>query len=137
MYHVSLSHSSHLASRIISRIFVANVSSLLHHPSTMLSIRKIIHTTTLLTLTHPSSGFTSPHLKTSITKTTTTTTTRLFSTPPTRYLLNYQYVPDVLEKRGPYREGHLGLANDMIREGSCISGGPSLMPGESVPSGGE
>ena len=62
---------------------------------------------------------------------------RLFSSPPTRFLLSYEYVPDVLEKRGPFREGHLGLAKEMIEEGSCVSGGPSLVPGEAVPSGGE
>ncbi len=63
-------------------------------------------------------------------------TARLLSSPPTRYLLSYEYIPDVLEKRGPYREGHLGLANDMIEKGTCISGGPMLSPGEGVPKGG-
>ncbi|KAL3804402.1 hypothetical protein HJC23_011330 [Cyclotella cryptica] len=63
------------------------------------------------------------------------TATRLFSSPPTRYLLSYEYVPDVLEKRGPHREGHIGLAKDMIQEGLCVSGGPSFTPGDSVPSG--
>ncbi|KAL7460579.1 hypothetical protein ACHAXS_001024 [Conticribra weissflogii] len=62
-------------------------------------------------------------------------TTRLLSSPPTRYLLSYEYIPDVLEKRVPYREGHLGLANDMIEKGTCISGGPMLSPGEGVPKG--
>ncbi|KAL9191230.1 hypothetical protein ACHAXT_000936 [Thalassiosira profunda] len=61
--------------------------------------------------------------------------TALFSTPPTRYLLNYEYIPDVLEKRGPHREGHIGLAKDMIEEGTCVSGGPTLVPGEGVPNG--
>ena len=73
------------------------------------------------------------------------TTSRLFSatttTPPpppsTRYLLSYDYVPDVLERRGPYREGHLGLAKGMIGEGTCVSGGPTSNPGEGVPKGGE
>ena len=66
------------------------------------------------------------------------TTTRLFSTaPPTRYLLNYEYIPDVLEKRGPYREGHIGLAKEMIESGTCVSGGPHLIPGDGVPNGGE
>jgi len=57
------------------------------------------------------------------------------SAPPTRYLLNYEYIPDVLEKRGPFREGHIGLAKDMIEKGKCVSGGPTLVPGESVPNG--
>ncbi|KAL3801707.1 hypothetical protein ACHAW5_010047 [Stephanodiscus triporus] len=55
--------------------------------------------------------------------------------PPTRYLLSYDYVPDVLEKRGPYREGHLGLAKAMIEGGTCVSGGPTSRPGEDVPRG--
>mmetsp|Transcript_15951 Transcript_15951/g.34738 ORF Transcript_15951/g.34738 Transcript_15951/m.34738 type:complete len:153 (-) Transcript_15951:105-563(-) len=59
----------------------------------------------------------------------------LFSSPPSRYLLSYEYIPDVLEKRGPFREGHIGLAKDMIEEGVCVSGGPSTVPGESVPNG--
>ena len=61
----------------------------------------------------------------------------LFSSPPTRYLLSYDYIPDVLEKRGPYREGHIGLAKEMIEKGTCVSGGPTLPPGEGVPNGGE
>ena len=63
-------------------------------------------------------------------------TTHLFSSPSKRYLLSYEYIPDVLEKRGPYREGHLGLAKDMIEEGVCVSGGPTSILGESVPNGG-
>lgn len=71
------------------------------------------------------------------------TSSRLFSSstpssmspPTTRYVLSYDYVPDVLEKRGPHREGHLGLASLMIQEGACVSGGPTLVPGESVPKG--
>jgi len=62
-------------------------------------------------------------------------TSPLFSTPPTRYLLSYDYIPDVLEKRGPFREGHIGLAKEMLEEGTCVSGGPSAVPGESVPNG--
>jgi len=63
-------------------------------------------------------------------------TTRLLSSPPTRFLLSYEYIPDVLEKRGPYREGHLGLAKDMIEKGTCVSGGPTMSPGEDIPNGG-
>ncbi|EED95285.1 predicted protein [Thalassiosira pseudonana CCMP1335] len=62
-------------------------------------------------------------------------TSPLFSSPPTRYLLSYDYIPDVLEKRGPYREGHLGLAKQMLGDEVAVSGGPTLTPGESVPSG--
>jgi uncharacterized protein len=39
-------------------------------------------------------------------------------------VLQYMYVPDVLEKRGPHREGHLKLAADMIAAGMCLAGGP-------------
>ena len=39
------------------------------------------------------------------------------------YLLQYDYVPDVLEKRGPFREGHLNLAKELIEAGKCLSGG--------------
>mmetsp|Transcript_22462 Transcript_22462/g.34338 ORF Transcript_22462/g.34338 Transcript_22462/m.34338 type:complete len:154 (-) Transcript_22462:1139-1600(-) len=64
---------------------------------------------------------------------TRTTATRLFSTMPSIcYLLHYDYIPDVLEKRGPYREGHLDLAKKLIAEGTCLSGGPtSLLEAES------
>ena len=55
----------------------------------------------------------------------------------TRYILSYDYIPDVLEKRDPYREGHLGLAKSMVADGTCVSGGPTLPPGQSVPNGGE
>ncbi|CAB9506070.1 YCII-related domain [Seminavis robusta] len=53
----------------------------------------------------------------------------------TQYLLHYDYIPDVLEKRGPYREGHLDLAKKLIAEGTCLSGGPTGEPGMEVPSG--
>ena len=42
----------------------------------------------------------------------------------TKYLLKYDYIPEVLEKRGPYREEHIALANKFIEEGTCLSGGP-------------
>mmetsp|Transcript_23487 Transcript_23487/g.32939 ORF Transcript_23487/g.32939 Transcript_23487/m.32939 type:complete len:129 (-) Transcript_23487:223-609(-) len=53
----------------------------------------------------------------------------------TRYLLSYDYIPDVLEKRGPFREGHLGLAKKLIEDGKCLSGGPTGEPGMEVPKG--
>lgn len=53
----------------------------------------------------------------------------------TQYLLRYDYIPDVLEKRGPFREGHLDLAKQMIAEGTCLSGGPLGEVGMEVPSG--
>mmetsp|Transcript_2801 Transcript_2801/g.4390 ORF Transcript_2801/g.4390 Transcript_2801/m.4390 type:complete len:130 (-) Transcript_2801:376-765(-) len=60
------------------------------------------------------------------------TTSRLAAT---NYLLHYDYIPDVLEKRGPYREGHLGVAKKLIAEGKCLSGGPTGDVGMEVPSG--
>jgi uncharacterized protein len=57
------------------------------------------------------------------------------SGPPTKYVLTYQYVPDVLEKRGPYRADHLGLAQDLAKEGRCAMGGPVTPQGEKVPTG--
>jgi uncharacterized protein YciI len=53
----------------------------------------------------------------------------------TQYLLKYEYIPDVLEKRGPYREGHLNLAKQLIEEGKCLSGGPTGEVNMEVPTG--
>ena len=53
----------------------------------------------------------------------------------TQYLLQYDYVPDVLEKRGPHREDHLGLAQRFIDEGRCLSGGPTGPKDMEVPTG--
>jgi len=53
----------------------------------------------------------------------------------TNYLLHYDYIPDVLEKRGPYREGHLALAKKLIAEDKCLSGGPTGEPNMEVPTG--
>ena len=55
--------------------------------------------------------------------------------PATQYLLRYDYVTDVLEKRGPYREGHLALAKEMIAAGKCLSGGPTGEVGMEIPKG--
>eukprot|EP00546_Thalassionema_frauenfeldii_P004890 CAMPEP_0178925920 /NCGR_PEP_ID=MMETSP0786-20121207/18206_1 /TAXON_ID=186022 /ORGANISM="Thalassionema frauenfeldii, Strain CCMP 1798" /LENGTH=130 /DNA_ID=CAMNT_0020600907 /DNA_START=69 /DNA_END=461 /DNA_ORIENTATION=+ len=71
---------------------------------------------------------------------TTTVTSRSFtstttSLAATQYLLKYDYIPDVLEKRGPYREKHLGLAQKLIDEGRCLSGGPTGPVEMEVPTG--
>ena len=60
------------------------------------------------------------------------TTTTLSAT---QYLLHYDYIPDVLEKRGPHREGHLDLAKGFIEEGRCLSGGPTGPKDMEVPTG--
>ena len=44
------------------------------------------------------------------------------------FILQYEYVPDILEKRPPHREGHLGLANDKVKSGMCVAGGPFNPP---------
>ena len=50
--------------------------------------------------------------------------------PTTRYILRYNYVPDVLELRGPHREQHLRLAKEL-----CLSGGPTAPLQGVVPTG--
>ena len=69
----------------------------------------------------------------------TSTSTRAFTSSTSlnavQYLLKYDYIPEVLEKRGPFREGHLGLAKKLIEEGKCLSGGPTTTPGNEVPTG--
>jgi len=52
-----------------------------------------------------------------------------------QYLLRYDYVADILERRDPHRPGHLDLAKKFISDGKCVSGGPVGEPGMTVPSG--
>lgn len=56
--------------------------------------------------------------------------TVLKAAPPTQYILRYDYVADVLERRGPHREKHLELAKEL-----CISGGPTAPLDAEVPTG--
>ena len=44
--------------------------------------------------------------------------------PAKTYALQYEYVTDILERRAPFREAHLKLANDLCSQGALISGGP-------------
>ena len=39
------------------------------------------------------------------------------------FVLFYEYVPDILERRGPFRAGHLGLANEAAARGELVLGG--------------
>ncbi|KAK8801191.1 hypothetical protein WA158_001961 [Blastocystis sp. Blastoise] len=39
--------------------------------------------------------------------------------PESWYLLFYKYVPGILEKRGPFRPGHLANAKSSHAEGKC------------------
>ena len=55
----------------------------------------------------------------------------LSSSPPkmiSRYVLQYEYTPDVLEKRDPYRAGHLELIKEMAAEGHIMSAGAFADP---------
>jgi uncharacterized protein len=66
----------------------------------------------------------------SLSSTTARTSTSLAAAAvQQRYLLKYEYIPNVLEKRGPFREKHLELAKQMIAEGKCLSGGPTTPVG--------
>jgi uncharacterized protein YciI len=96
--------------------FVATTRSgiLLRHPTTTSTIH---HPSTMAGAVYSSSG----------------SVTALQAT--TQYLLQYDYIPDVLEKRGPYREGHLNLAKELIMEGKCLSGGPTSEVGVEIPTG--
>lgn len=39
------------------------------------------------------------------------------------YLLEYKYVANIAEKRTPYREGHIKLANELVEKQQIIAGG--------------
>jgi hypothetical protein len=43
--------------------------------------------------------------------------------PELLHLLHYVYVEDILERRGPHREGHLALARRWKDEGRLLMGG--------------
>ncbi|HEY1540571.1 MAG TPA: YciI family protein [Solirubrobacteraceae bacterium] len=43
--------------------------------------------------------------------------------PTPNFVLIYDYVADISERRGPHRAAHLGHANDWKDEGRLISGG--------------
>lgn len=39
------------------------------------------------------------------------------------YVLLYHYVPDVLERRDPFRPAHLALLREMHQRGECLAAG--------------
>ena len=43
--------------------------------------------------------------------------------PQTLFLLHYDYVPDILTKRTPFRDGHLSLAEQMKADGKLLMAG--------------
>ena len=45
----------------------------------------------------------------------------------TYHVLQYNYVPDILEKRGPFREQHLAGANTMVRPGKEAQPAPCTL----------
>lgn len=47
---------------------------------------------------------------------------------PKHLLLNYSYVPDILEKRGPHREAHLAGAQAMLEQGKLVCAGAVGLP---------
>ena len=44
------------------------------------------------------------------------------------FILEYEYVADILEKRTPFRPAHIKLAEDYNKEGTILSGGPLMPP---------
>jgi len=50
------------------------------------------------------------------------------SAPVKHWALQYNYVPDVMEKRGPLRGGHLALANSYKKDGRMLQGGAFAEP---------
>ncbi|WIA13937.1 hypothetical protein OEZ85_002507 [Tetradesmus obliquus] len=49
---------------------------------------------------------------------------------PKYYILNYKYVPDIVERRGPYREAHLAGANKKLEAGQLVMAGAAGDPVE-------
>lgn len=43
-------------------------------------------------------------------------------------ILQYQYVPEILDRRGPHREGHLSAAKQLVEQGKCVLGGAAGDP---------
>ncbi len=44
------------------------------------------------------------------------------------YILFYDYVPDILERRAPHRDGHLALLQEHAARGELILGGAYTNP---------
>jgi uncharacterized protein YciI len=44
------------------------------------------------------------------------------------YILRYEYVPDILEKRGPFRAEHLQNAKDLHEKGKVVMAGALVDP---------
>jgi len=48
--------------------------------------------------------------------------------PETLHVLRYRYVPDILARRGPYRDAHLGLLRRLHAEGAVVTAGATGDP---------
>eukprot|EP00286_Rhodomonas_abbreviata_P026141 CAMPEP_0181296870 /NCGR_PEP_ID=MMETSP1101-20121128/4933_1 /TAXON_ID=46948 /ORGANISM="Rhodomonas abbreviata, Strain Caron Lab Isolate" /LENGTH=181 /DNA_ID=CAMNT_0023401761 /DNA_START=96 /DNA_END=641 /DNA_ORIENTATION=+ len=48
--------------------------------------------------------------------------------PAQLLVLTYSYVPDILERRGPHRAGHLAGAQELTDSGNCIMAGALANP---------
>lgn len=46
------------------------------------------------------------------------------------YILFYDYTENILERRTPYRQAHLALAEDYVRRGELILGGAFADPAD-------
>lgn len=44
------------------------------------------------------------------------------------YLLHYQYTPDIMEKRGPHRDAHIGAARQQVLLRPLMCDAPVLQP---------
>ena len=52
--------------------------------------------------------------------------------PRPHQLLTYRYVPDILERRGAYRDAHLALLADLHRAGVLVMAGAAGNPVDSA-----
>ena len=48
--------------------------------------------------------------------------------PATRFVLLYDYVENVVEKRAPFRRDHLALANEYLERGELLMAGAFASP---------
>ena len=48
--------------------------------------------------------------------------------PATRFVLFYDYVEGVVEKRAPFRDDHLALANEYLERGELVMAGAFAEP---------
>lgn len=54
----------------------------------------------------------------------TTPVLRNTEIPSSVVVLEYKYVPNMIQRREPVHEAHLALAKEYVYQGDCIAGGP-------------